>query len=248
MSRYFFRNIEGELLSLLLLVPVLLTACMFELSDDIGDCGPEDEDYPECRPVAPDEVGNGGDAGMSEEVPDGTGDEQLLVVRRDYLGSGCLSGAGTRIVVGHDNDGDGTLLTELDERICVGVGDSLSGGVGIGLCWEPAVCFGLGIDFDGSMGLGIKVCLSQEACLEMGIPWTDAAPSESRLCWDPDSDLSVSSDEILYEGIICRRPEPCGEGGLCRPGLICSESDECVVPPPEEDCGEGEGCGDGEAP
>ncbi|GEM_PF-1626347 len=255
MATHFLRNFGALLTTLPLLA--ISSGCMFEFSGDIGDCGPDDEDYPNCRPVSSEKEDGITDEGSTDTMPHVEGDKVPTFVSRNYEGSECLSGAGMRIVVGYDNDEDGTLLTDRDGMSCVGVGDSLSGGVGISMCWDPVSCIALGISYDSTTGIGINVCLDRTSCLKLGVSWDDASPFESRLCWDPNSDVSVSSDEILFEGIVCQRPKACLEDGRCPDNLVCNDDDVCVIPPeapepeeedpPDDDCPDGgDACGGGE--
>ncbi len=224
----------------LLALPLVLCApaCLFDVSGELGaGCSPEDEDYPDCLPLdagslAPPADGSWGDRPAS--------DGEIIVRRADYRGALCESGAGVRIVVGSDNDGDGALNTEMDGSRCVALGEALGGRVGVAFCLDALTCLSWGVEFDANAGIGVRLCFGRDACLALGVEWRDGA-DEARLCWDPRSDASVPSDEILHEEIVCQPPMPCGEAGACAGDLVC-RGDLCVV-----DRGDGDPAGDGGA-
>lgn len=209
----------------LLALGLSMPACLLDFSDDLDDgCDPGDVDYPDCLPI---------ETGEPQLPPVGDGEEDLpidgeiLVQRLDYRGSLCASGVGMRIVVGSDNDGDGALNTEMDGSRCVDVGDAIEGSVGVAFCLDALTCLNWGVAFDLDAGLGVRLCVGHEACLALGVQWSDEM-GEMRLCWDPDSDASVPSDQILHEEIVCQPPSPCSDAGECEGDLVC-HSDLCVL-------------------
>lgn len=215
--------------ALFCMVLALGTPGCFEDMDMEKGCGPADEDYPDCLPVETEDPSLPASDG---EPNNDTSSAGTLVIRQEYRGPLCEGGSGVRIVIGNDNDGDGTLNTEVDGSRCVDVGSVLSGGVGLAFCLDAATCLSWGVEFDLSTGFGINICIGPVACMNLNVDWSDTW-GDSRLCWDPGSDASIPSDEIFYEEIICLPPEPCFDDGSCEDELIC-RNDICVVSIPDD--------------
>ena len=212
-------------------------ACLLEFSDGVGQgCERGHPDYPECLPIdmgepPPTEEDTGNDGEVSDQPEDSAGiDGDILVQRLDYWGPDCAGGEGVRVIVGHDNDGDGLLNTEIDGHRCVTLGDVFEGGVGV------ALCLSWGVEFDLDSGVGVRLCAGEETCLALGVTWSDEL-GKTRLCWDPRSDASVPADEILHEEIVCLEPSPCGDLDECEADLACRDG-LCVWD--EGEGGEGE--------
>lgn len=224
-------------------------ACLLEFSDGVGQgCERGHPDYPECLPIdmgepPPTEEDTGGGDEVGEGPEDSAGvDGDILVRRLDYWGPDCAGGEGVRVIVGHDNDGDGLLNTEIDGHRCVTLGDVFEGGVGVALCLDEETCLSWGVEFDLDSGVGVRLCAGEETCLALGVTWSDEL-GKTRLCWDPQSDASVPADEILHEEIVCLEPSPCGDLDECEADLACRDG-LCVWD--EGEGGEGEG-GEGES-
>lgn len=199
-------------------------ACLLDFSSDLDDgCAPGDEDYPDCLPIDVGDPQPPLDSGGEDPAIDG----DLLVERLDYRGDLCASGAGVRIVVGNDNDGDGALNTELDGSLCVDVGDAIEGSVGVAFCLDALTCLSWGVEFDLDAGIGVRLCVGHDACLALGVDWSDEM-GETRLCWAPGSDASVPSDQILHEEIVCQPPVSCDAAGECEGALVCLDG-RCVL-------------------